>query len=50
MRNRRDFLKTVAGATAGVLVSGGGFAGMPLSRRLRPRRQSAGKYSWEANA
>src|SRR5712664_4845280 len=26
MRNRRDFLKTVAGATAGVLVTGGGFA------------------------
>jgi aminocarboxymuconate-semialdehyde decarboxylase len=26
MRNRRDFLKTFAGATAGVLVTGGGFA------------------------
>src|SRR6267143_2833107 len=26
MRNRRDFLKTVAGAAAGVLVTGGGFA------------------------
>jgi aminocarboxymuconate-semialdehyde decarboxylase len=25
MRNRRDFLKTVVGATAGVLVTGGGF-------------------------
>ena len=26
MRNRRDFLKTMAGATAGMLLAGGGFA------------------------
>jgi aminocarboxymuconate-semialdehyde decarboxylase len=30
MRNRRDFLKTVAGATAGVFVTGGGFANAAL--------------------
>jgi aminocarboxymuconate-semialdehyde decarboxylase len=30
MRNRRDFLKTVAGATAGVLVRGGRFADATL--------------------
>ena len=30
MRNRRDFLKTVAGATAGVLVTGAGFADAAL--------------------
>src|SRR6266481_1149167 len=30
MRDRRDFLKTVAGATAGALVTGGGFADAAL--------------------
>jgi aminocarboxymuconate-semialdehyde decarboxylase len=34
MRNRRDFLKTVAGATAGVFMTGGGFA---ESARQTPR-------------
>src|SRR6266849_8277845 len=30
MRNRRDFLRTVAGATAGAFVTGGGFADAAL--------------------
>ncbi len=30
MPNRRDFLKTVGGATAGIIVAGGGFADAPL--------------------
>jgi len=30
MRNRRDFLRTMAGATAGALVTGGGFADAAL--------------------
>ncbi len=30
MRNRRDFLKTVAGATTGALLAGKAFAGSPF--------------------
>src|ERR1700676_516678 len=46
MRNRRDFLKTAAGATAGVLITGSGFADAalqtPQSAPVKRREVSIG--------
>ncbi|MBI4885600.1 MAG: amidohydrolase [Acidobacteria bacterium] len=43
MRNRRDFLKQVAGATAGVAVAGGGLAGAFQAPAARRRAMIAGR-------
>ena len=37
MRDRRDFLKTVAGATTGMLLTGNAFAACRAAGRPRPR-------------